>query len=78
MFHKVVLPSDFKLEYNRPKLTISLGPRKKFKLTRSCEKRTVIETLQRKNMINKLVLALQISDPLSPNSTKLRKKQILS
>lgn len=26
-------------------------------------------------MIDRLVLALQISDPLSPNSTKLRNKQ---
>lgn len=78
MFHKVALSTDFRLEHHRPKLTISLGPRIKFKLTTSCEKRTVIETLQRKNMINKLVLALQVSGPLSPKNTKLRNKQILS
>lgn len=64
MFHKVALSSVFRLEHNSSKLTISLGSKIKFKLT-SCEKSIVTETLWRKNMINKLVLALQISDPLT-------------
>lgn len=59
------------LEHNRPKLTILPGPIMKFKLTTSFEKRILIENIQRENMIDRLILALQISDPLSPNNTEL-------
>lgn len=75
MFHKVASSSDFRSEHNRPKVTILLGPRIKFKRTTRCEKRIVPETIHRENGIDRLVLALQISGPLSPNSTKLRNKQ---
>lgn len=63
------------MEHNRTKVTSLLGLRIKFKLTTSCEKRIVTESIHRENLIDRLVLALQISDPLSPSSTKLRNKQ---
>lgn len=44
----------------------------KFKLTTSFEKRILIENIHRENVIDRLILALQISDPLSPNNTKLK------
>lgn len=60
------------LEHNKPKLTILIGPIMKFKLTKSFEKRILIENIHRENVIDRLILALQISDPLSPNNTKLK------
>lgn len=60
------------LEHNKPKLTILIGAIMKFKLTTSFEKRILIENIHRENVIDRLILALQISDPLSPNNNKLK------